>query len=107
MKYLKILKGEKEELKSKAEELKCPVKDIRNLLGEYQYIPIKTAESFNGNYIKYKSDGYTYLQHFSLEEHLEKMKKYFKNIIKELRSIRYLWKIFLVLEYNLEYCRGD
>ena len=50
--------------------------------------------AFNGNYIEYGKDGDTYFQHFSSQECLERMRKHFVDIIIELKSTKFSWKMY-------------
>ena len=74
---------------------------------EERYIPIKRKERFNGTYIECESDGDTYFKQLSLGQYLDKMRKHFVDIIEELKSRRFSWKLFLLLELYFEYNGSD
>ena len=59
------------------------------------FIPVKTIERFDGTYIQHHSYG-TYIQTFTAEEYLVKMKTHFINIIENLQK----YKIFVENEIN-------
>ena len=42
-----------------------------------------------------------------MEEYLEKMRKHFVDVIEELKSTRFLWKIYLILRLYFEYYKSD
>lgn len=51
-------------------------------------VPVKTFYCFDGTYIQYDSDNDIYFKILSAEEHLEKMKTHFLDIIEELERTR-------------------
>lgn len=52
------------------------------------HVPVKTFYCFDGTYIQYDSDNDIYFKIHSAEEHLEKMKTHFLDIIEELERTR-------------------
>ena len=68
------------------------LKYIRNLFFKDRYIPIKAKKSFNITYTQYESDGDT-----------EKTVKHITDIIVELKSTQFLWKINLLIATFFKY----
>ena len=80
--------------KIRKEDVIEPVRFIRNLLGDKQCLPRKPRESFSCAYIVYESDSNTYFKQLLLGQYLEDMRKHFVDTIEELKSTRFLWKIY-------------
>ena len=71
--------------------------DNKNLFEEY-YKPIKVNNIWSNNYIEYKSNGDRY-QTLSVEEYLDKIRPYLKDIINDLKKSD-AWKIQLMTTVN-------
>ena len=73
----------------------CDIKFDGCCYVEDYYKPIKTNNTFNDNYIEYKSNGDTD-KNLSLEEFLDMIKPYLSNIINNHKK----WKIQLTMPIN-------
>ena len=87
-----ILKNGRKKIRK--EDVIEPVRFIRNLLGDKQCLPRKPRESSSCAYIEYESDSNTYFKQLLLGQYLEDMRKHFVDTIEELKSTRFLWKIY-------------
>lgn len=56
-------------------------------------ILVKTIEMGDGTYSQYDNDEDTYFKAILIEEYFEKMKTYFTDIKKELKSTRSWWQM--------------
>ena len=77
------------------------IKDIRALFEQQEedyYKPKRVSNFWNNNYIEYESNG-DKNRNLSLDEYLNKIKPYLRNIIVDLQSSD-TWKIQLAIEIN-------
>ena len=66
-------------------------------------ILVKTIEMGDGTYSQYDNDEDTYFKAILIEEYFEKMKTYFTDIKKELKSTRSWWQMKLIVGVIFEY----
>ena len=78
--------------------------DMKYLFEEY-YKPVRLNNFWSNNYIEYKSRGVWY-KTLSVEEHLDKIRLYLKDIINNLQK-SYTWKIQLSIIINFFSSKGD